>query len=305
MTATAAQCAQSGLAPALYGSALLDSPAGQYQFLQGGNPDLTPEKADTWTLGFVLQPLRDLTATIDYWNIEIEDAIDTPTPSALLNSCLNSGSFCNLIQRDPATGVLWFGNGRVVALNSNIGGYKTDGIDVAVNYLLRMGGMGGLGFHFAGSWLHKWEFEPIKGAGSFDCKGHYGANCSFNRGPLPEWRHKFRVSWNTPWNLDFAATWRHIAEVTHENTSGDPDLPAGIDQVNETLGQRDYLDLALAWNISKVFTFRAGMNNVFDRDPPIVSQGVSGPSVLGNGNTFPGTYDALGRVFFFNLAMKI
>jgi iron complex outermembrane receptor protein len=304
-TATPQQCANTGLAPGDFGSTLLLNPAGQYNFLQGGNPDLNPEKANTWTFGLVLAPLRDFTATIDYWNIEIEDAIDVPTPSALLTACLNTGSFCNLIQRDPATGALWFGGGRVVALNSNIGGYKTDGIDLAVNYLLRMGGMGGLGLHFAGSWLHKWEFEPIKGAGSFDCKGFYGANCSFNRGPLPEWRHKFRVSWNTPWDVDVAATWRHISKVDHEATSTDPDIAGAVDPTDRTLGTRDYLDLGLAWNISKVFTFRAGMNNVFDRDPPIVSNGVSGAAVLGNGNTFPGTYDALGRVFFFNLTMKL
>lgn len=305
LTATAAQCANTGLNPALYGSALLDSPAGQYQYLQGGNPNLNPEKADSYTLGLVLQPARDFTATIDYWNIKIDDAIDAPTPSALLTACLNSGSFCNLIQRDPATGVLWFGNGRVVALNSNIGGYQADGIDVALNYMLRMGGLGGLGLNFAGSWLNKWEFEPIKGAGKFDCVGFYGANCSFNRGPLPEWRHKFRVQWNMPWNVDVAATWRHIHKVNHETMSSDPDIAGTTAQVNRVLGHRDYLDLGFAWNITKVFSLRGGINNVFDRDPPIVSQGVSGPSVLGNGNTFPGTYDALGRVFFFNAAMKL
>jgi iron complex outermembrane recepter protein len=305
MTNTLAQCQLSGITPAQYGSALLDSPAGQYQFLQGGNPNLNPEKATTYTFGLVLQPARDLTATIDYWNIKIDNAIDAPTPSALLTGCLVSGSNCNLIQRDPATGSLWFGAGRVVALNSNIGGYHTDGVDLAVNYLLRMGGLGGLGLNFAGSWLHKWEFEPIKGAGTFDCVGFYGANCSFNRGPLPEWRHKFRVSWATAWNVDVAATWRHIHKVHHEGLSDDPDIRSNVAPVNRVLGARDYLDLAFAWNITKVFSLRGGVNNVFDRDPPIVTNGVSGPSVLGNGNTFPGTYDALGRVFFFNVTMKL
>src|SRR6185503_3943021 len=305
MTATAAQCANTGLNPLQYGSALLDSPAGQYQFLQGGNANLNPEKADTYTFGLVFTPTRDFSATIDYWNIKIDDAIDAPTPSALLTGCLNTGSNCNLIQRDPATGVLWFGAGRVVALNSNIGGYQTDGIDLALNYMLRMGGLGSLGFNFAGSWLHKWEFEPIKGAGRFDCVGLYGANCSFNRGPLPEWRHKFRVSWAMPWNVDVAVTGRHIHKVEHETTSSDPDIAGTIDPVNRTLGQRDYLDLAAAWNINKTFSLRVGVNNLFDKDPPIGSQGVSGPSVLGNGNTFPGTYDALGRVFFLNVGMKL
>ncbi len=77
-----------------------------------------------------------------------------------------------------------------------------------------------------------------------------------------------------------------------------------LEQLARELGVH-YLDLAAAWNINKTFSLRVGVNNLFDKDPPIVSQGVSVPSVLGNGNTFPGTYDALGRVFFLNVGMKL
>jgi iron complex outermembrane receptor protein len=303
-TATAAQCANTGIGT-FYGSALLRSPAGQYQFLQGGNADLNPEKADTYTLGLVLTPTRNLSATIDWWSIKIDGAIDAAPPETLLQQCLNFGTFCDRVQRDPATGALWFGPGRILAINENIGGYKTSGIDLAANYSRRLDGLGSLGLHFAGTWLNEWELEPLRGAGKFDCTGFYGSRCSFNRGPLPEWRHKFRLSWATPWNVDVAATWRHIAKVRHEATSSDSDLSGTVNAVDRTLGARDYLDLAFAWNIDKVFAFRGGVNNVFDRDPPIVTNGVAGPSVLGNGNTFPGTYDALGRVVFLSLAMKL
>jgi outer membrane receptor protein involved in Fe transport len=303
MTATLAQCVQSGLNPGQYGSGLLDSPAGQYQFLQGGNQNLEPEKADTWTLGLVFTPTRRLTGTIDWWNIKITGAIDNAPPDTILNQCLNNNTLCNLVQRDPATGVLWFGPGRIVALNENLGGYETNGIDLALNYAQPLGGMGNLGVHFVGTWVNEWEFEPIKGAGKFDCVGLYGSQCGT---PNPEWRHKLRLSWSTPWNVDLAATWRHIDAVDIEGTSSNALLndpsPA---QTDRTLGARDYLDLALAWNISKVFTFRAGMNNVFDRDPPIVSSIIADPAIFGNGNTFPQVYDTLGRVFFLNLAMKL
>jgi outer membrane receptor protein involved in Fe transport len=157
--------------------------------------------------------------------------------------------------------------------------------------------------HFVGTWVNEWVFEPIKNAGKFDCAGLYGSQCGT---PNPEWRHKLRLSWATPVNVDLAATWRHIDAVDIEGTSSNPLLndpaPAATDR---TLGARDYLDLALAWNISKVFTLRTGVNNVFDKDPPIVSSIIADPAIFGNGNTFPQVYDTLGRVFFFNLAMKI
>ncbi len=69
---------RTGLSANLYGSAVLDSPAGQYNFLQGGNPNLTPEKADSYTIGMVFdQPsnIRGFSATIDYWNIKVKNKI--------------------------------------------------------------------------------------------------------------------------------------------------------------------------------------------------------------------------------------
>jgi iron complex outermembrane recepter protein len=301
------QCERTGITVGQYDTGTLNSPAGQYNFLQGGNQNLSPEKANTYTLGLVLTPTRDLTATIDWWKIVIHDAIDNAPPEALLNSCLDTGAGCNLVQRDPLTGALWLGTGRVVALNENLGGYNTSGVDIAVNYLHRLGGLGSLGVHFLGTWLNEWKFEPIKNGGTFDCAGLYGGQCSStSSGPLPEWRHKLRLTWATPWNVDLAATWRHIAEVQEEGTSSHPLLNnPGLANVDRVLGARDYLDLALNWTISKTFALRAGVNNVFDRDPPLASGGALGPTTGGNGNTFPQTYDALGRVVFFNLMIKL
>ena len=75
-------------------------------------------------------------------------------------------------------------------------------------------------------------------------------------------------------------------------------------KTNEKLKAVDYFDLAAQWNINKTFTLRGGINNIFDIDPPLVGSGTADPSILGNGNTFPGTYDALGRLVFMNLTMK-
>jgi iron complex outermembrane recepter protein len=321
-THTFAQCQRTGITTiydpvtnptGLYGNPILESPAGQYNFLQGGVPTLTPEKADSLTFGLVFTPVRDLTGTIDLYSIKVKDAIEGPPPSSLLLGCLRTGAFCNLIQRD-SIGTLWaLPSGKIIALNDNIGGYRTTGIDLAVNYTQRLGALGNLGLHFLGTYVRKWEFEPIKDAGKFDCAGLIGPQCSDNRGPHPEWRHKIRATWATPWSVDLAATWRHISKVEHEGTTSDALLNPTIENpvaspiapTDRTLGPRDYLDVAAMWNINKTLTLRAGVNNLFDRDPPIVSSTMADPAVFGNGNTFPGMYDTLGRTIFIALTIKL
>ena len=302
---TAGQCALTGVTTQ-YGKSSLDSPAGQFNYRQGGNQDLKPEKANTWTLGLVFNPTRNLTGSIDWWSIKIDDAINAPPPASVLNQCLNNGLLCNLIHRD-ANQTLWlFSNGGIDAFTDNLGGYKTTGIDLALNWTQRIGEMGGVGLQFLGSYMNKWEFEPIKGGGKFDCAGFYGSQCGYgSSGPLPKWRHKARASWSTPWNTDFALTWRHIDKVKSELTSSNELLAGDVAPMDRTLGQRDYFDFAVSWTINKTFTLRGGVNNIFDRDPPLVTNGSAGPSIFGNGNTFPQTYDTLGRLVFLNLVMKL
>jgi outer membrane receptor protein involved in Fe transport len=312
MTATFAQCQRTGITTVFdpvtnptgrYGNPLLDSPAGQYNFLEGGNQTLAPEKADSHTLGLAFTPTRNLTGTIDWWNIKITDAIDFAPPDSVLTQCLDNNLLCNRVQRD-SLGTLWvLNNGRIEATNENLGGYHTSGIDLALNYTRRMGDLGGLGLQFLGVYVSKWKFEPIKGAGSFDCVGLYGSQCQT---PNPKWRYKARASWNTPWNLDLALTWRHIDKVLLEGTSSNPLLnDPDVAATDRTLGARDYFDFAGSWSINKTFTLRAGINNIFDKDPPIVSSVIADPIYFGNGNTFPQIYDTLGRMIFLNLAIKL
>ena len=297
--ATAAQCARTGVTAAQYGTDL-SSPAGQYNFFQGGNQDLTPEKAKTYTLGLVMNPIRNLTASIDWYHVKVVDAIGS-NPALILVNCLNSGTNCNLVHRD-SLGTLWADplNGFVTALNTNLDKYETSGIDLAASYTMRAGDLGGFGLTGLVSWLDKWKL------GQFDCAGLYGPVCSNTGGPNPKWKSKVRGTWSTPWNVDLALTWRHISEVKFEGASSDPLLSVvgTTFSTNEKLGARDYFDIGAVWTINKTFSLRAGINNIFDKDPPIVGGGTSDPSIFGNGNTFPGTYDTLGRLVFMNLVMK-
>jgi outer membrane receptor protein involved in Fe transport len=302
-SATAAQCARSGVTTN-YGNAILDSPAGQANFLQGGNAQLKPETADSLTLGLVFTPIRNFTGTVDWWMIKLKDAISNIPPATILAKCLNDNLYCNLIQRDAQQTLWLFPAGRIVSFNDNLGGYNTNGIDFGLNYGYPLPALGTLGFNFLGSWLNKWEFEPIQGQGKFDCAGYFGNQCSQNKGPLPKWRHKVRATWSTPWDVQMAVTWRHINKIANEKMSSNPLLAGTTPNTDRELGDRDYFDIAASWNINKTFFVLAGINNIFDKDPPLVSNSLAGPSIFGNGNTFPQLYDALGRLVFVSAVAK-
>jgi outer membrane receptor protein involved in Fe transport len=126
----------------------------------------------------------------------------------------------------------------------------------------------------------------------------YGTVCGT---PVPEWRHKLRASWLSPWGLDLSLTWRHIASVDLDGTN--PDTGAPVPRYSDRqLGSRDYLDVSAQYTFTDLGIFsnltgRLGINNVTDKDPPLVGQD-NCPSVFCNGNTFPQVYDTLGRYVF-------
>jgi outer membrane receptor protein involved in Fe transport len=301
-TATAEQCARTGLAASLYGADILDSPAGQYNYLQGGNASLDPETAKTWTFGLVLQPTANLAATIDYWSIKVDDVIDNIQPVLKLQQCLESGTYCNDIQRD-AFGTLWLSGagGQVTALQQNLGSLKTDGIDIGLNWRQPITDWGSLGVMFQGTWVQSFETQPLPNGGSYDCAGYYGTTCGQ---PNPEWRHRLALSWNAPWNVLATFAWRYIGDVKVDTSSSNPLLTGAPNPPDLEIGAQSYFDLALQWTINKNWTIRGGINNLFDKDPPVVTQTIAGPSVNGNGNTFPGVYDYLGRNLFLNITAK-
>ena len=296
-TATLAQCARTGVTAAQYGK-IVDSPAGQYNQLQGGNPNLKPETSDSYTLGMVFEPSKDFSATIDYFNIKVKDQISTLPSTIVLQQCIDTGALCNLITRDQA-GTLWLlPTARIVATNLNIADQSTSGIDFGLNYNYRLQGYGSFMVNFIGTWLKNFETDPGTGSGTYDCAGLYGPTCGT---PLPEWRHKLRGTWSTPWNFDLSLTWRYIGSVDVSSSSSNPNLTGTVNQVEKTFDAVNYFDLAGSWAVTKQLTLRGGINNLLDQDPPLSSVVGAG---FGNGNTYPQVYDALGRRIFMNLTYK-
>ena len=299
-TASLTACQRTGVTAAQYGN-IQDSPAGQYNYLAGGNTKLTPETANSTTFGVVLTPTKDLSITIDYFDIRVSDTISIIDPVTTLTKCISTGSpiFCNLIRRDRV-GSLWLlPEASIVGTNQNLGGTSTSGLDLGFNYAQKLSGYGSMGFSMIGTWLRTLETEEIKGDGIYDCVGLWGpSKCG---APNPKWRHKARLSWNTPWSVDLAMTWRYIGAVTNQGLSDNPLLKSTVVDVSKELAAVNYLDIAATWNATKQLTISGGINNLTDRDPPVTAVGATGQL---NGNTFPGVYDSFGRKIFMNASYK-
>ncbi|MFN4024147.1 MAG: TonB-dependent receptor domain-containing protein [Hyphomonas sp.] len=293
-TATLQQCLDTGVPAAFYGSVALDSPAGQYNFLQGGSTLLKPEEADTYTIGFVATPsfLPGLNLSVDYYNIEVTNLISTVGAENSINLCYNDNrqDACDRINRN-ANGQLWVGEGFVEDLNVNIGGLKATGVDIAAAYGFAIGDYGSLNLSLNGSWAESFKIDTVNDPASIiDCAGFYASSCTGSAPtgtPIPEWRHRARISWATPWQgLDISGTWRHIGEV--ELFNGDPD------RADFVLESQNYFDIAGIWAVKDWATLRFGVNNVLDEDPPLSAS----VGTTGNGNTYPQLYDAMGRYVF-------
>jgi iron complex outermembrane recepter protein len=280
----------------------LTSPAGQYNFLGGGNPDVDPEVGDTITLGFVFTPtfLKDFSLTVDWFNIEVQDTISTTGALNTVNACYFGGdlSSCARIRRNPGSGNFWLGSfARVEDLNTNIGSLETTGIDINANYKfdlddIGLDGAGALRTELVGTILNELITDPgaASGAPIYDCVGLHSGRCGT---PNPEWRHRIRATWQTPWDADLAVTWRRYGEV-------DRDLGTPI-ELDYTFEAENYFDVSASIGLPMNTRMRLGINNLLDNDPPI-SDNVG---TTGNGNTYPQTYEARGRWMFMGLTVDM
>jgi iron complex outermembrane recepter protein len=300
------------------GQFVAPNPADQYNGFIGGNTNLVPETADTYTAGIVFTPtfVPGLSVTVDYFNIDITDAIGGIGADTILLACTQTSDpfFCGLINRDPS-GSLWRSSGGFVTnTTQNIGGFSTSGIDAQVNYRKEIGDLGTLTFNFLGTWLNELVVDTgidIPGLDrTYDCVGLYGNVCSagnFSSGPNPEWRHQARLGFNFKNGFGTSVRWRYFDSVTLDavednsnlaNAGGTGPAPGGIARPGAAGFEAvSYFDLALTYEAGDNFSFRLGVNNIFDKSPPTTGSQAC-PSGTCNGNVFAQTYDAIGRYLF-------
>ena len=300
--------------------ALEPDPANQYNGRTGGNPDLRPETADTYTVGFVWQPsfVPGMNITVDWFDIKVEDFISNIGANVILTGCINGTNpdFCALVHRD-SIGSLRSTQGFVIDTVQNQGALHTNGVDVSVGYrtgldTFGLQNAGSISASFVGTWLNTLETTVLNGTPAIDCAGLYGATCTTLGGstnPNPQWRHKFRVTWNTPWeynnwfsNLALSAQWRYFSEVKLDAFNSQPALnnPDGQFPTDAKLGSRSYLDLLATFKVKDNYSFRVGVNNVLDQDPPLTGSN-NCPTGACNQNVYAQMYDTLGRYIFIGL----
>jgi outer membrane receptor protein involved in Fe transport len=309
---SAAQCARTGVSAAQFGH-ILANPAAQYNGLTGGVTTLKPETAITKSFGIGFTPsfIPNFRAQIDYYDINIENVIETVGADLELKECLTADLYCDNIHRD-GIGSLWINNqGFVTDLLGNVGNLHERGVDVDVSYAYDMGAFGKLRSNVTGTYLDLYEVTPVSSLPTtqYNCAGLYGTTCSsVSSGagtPVYHWRHVFRTTWSTPWSgLDVSLAWRYYSRVNLEQLSANPNLAGsgtvasgGISNTDSHIPSYNYFDLTAAVKLVDKVTLRLGVNNILDKDPPVIGT-TNLPSTSGNGNTFPQVYDALGRFIF-------
>jgi iron complex outermembrane receptor protein len=301
-----AYCARTGVTAAEWGN-ITTNPAAQINTSLGGNINLKPEIADTFTYGFVFQPTfaSNLVASLDFYYIRIEDAILSLSSNTITNDCGESNIGCNLIHRGPGTGSLWFNNNDyLTAIEQNIGTISTKGIDVASRYSFDTG-YGKLGLQLLGTRLLNFYTAPIAGGAAYNCAGYWGTTCG---APRPHWRHVLNTDWQAPWaGLDLSVRWRYIGPSQTDHSSQDPQLASTYFLPTAHIGGYSYIDLSLSAPIAATgIDLRVGVNNLTGKAPPIIPSGsyTECPNSSCNDNTWVGTYDTMGRYLYAHVQVK-
>lgn len=314
-TASLAQCMRMGVTAAEYGNGFGPAVGGTSTLVQcvsqicgavaGGNPQLAPETADTWSVGLTFTPtaIPSLTGSLDYFHILLKGEI-APIPGAItLQQCLATGepTWCSQIVRTPAgdlSGSSVAGGGYILERDVNTGAALVSGMDIQMNYLQRLAARwGALRVSLNGSWLQHNTSTPYQSAPSYDCAGLFGSTC-LGGSASPRWRHNLRVTWQTPWNVQLSVQWRYIGRTDFDNNSSQPLLQnqeeGFFDPLLTHIPSYSYLDLSAIWNVTRHVQVRAGVNNVFDKDPPFLP---AEASLSGDIFTLP-PYDILGRYIY-------
>lgn len=276
----------------------------------GGNPNLHAERSNTYTGGVVFTPrfAPHLFASVDYFNIDLKGAIAALGGGLqnTFNLCYltlqdASSEYCKAFNRNPRTGEL---NDPYVAeiLNANTGAMQTSGIDFALRYQFNVGMFGrSTTFDVGSNYTYLISFTNTPVAAFPDikdkCVGAFGTTCGQ---PLPYWRGQTRVTWTID-NFSLSLRHRYIGPVTTDRylvpERQDPATAPALDSfAYPRLHGQNYFDLSMTYDIDNV-QFFGGANNVFNKNPPITTQGP-------NANTESATYDVLGTEFFLGARVK-
>jgi iron complex outermembrane receptor protein len=254
----------------------------QLSALSIGNDQLQPEESDNVTFGFVYSPAWSegmawsdgMTLSIDYYSVEITDAVQGISPGELIDACVNTLDplFCDNTPR-TSSGQLDTVQNRL----QNIGAIDASGMDIAFSYLSPETGVGTFTVDIDATYLDEYKETTNNPDGTQsvnDLTGTHPDETFFRA--FPEWRAVTTVGWNMN-RFTGSLRFRWVDEMTLDSGS--------------TLDSAMFTDLRLSWNpdmMNDALTISVGLNNLLDEDPPVCDAcGVIGMSPVSH--DLPGT----------------
>ena len=252
---------------------------GAQQYIRsGGNPDVGPEKSKTFSAGIVIEPVKSLTVSLDYFQIKLRDKIGTVAEQTLFDNYDKYKD--NFVYSNGGTKLEY-----VVATLDNLGEMHTSGIDLGLNWKLPRSQYGTFTFNFDGTWVKKYEYQNERGGEFVQNVGVYGDNA-----PVFRWRHNASLQWNLDkWN----------ATLSNKYMSGYRDQNYVDEQFEQSVKAYSVWSLSGAYSGFKNTELTVGVKNLLNEDPPFSNQ-------IG---TFQSGYDPrfadpLGRTFYVRATYK-
>jgi outer membrane receptor protein involved in Fe transport len=279
--------------------------------LAGGNFALTPETADTWTVGAIFFPMRNLRFSIDWYEIRITDAVTTPAGQQLVNTCQSLNVFCERITFNPAVP----GNGDITFVDArqiNVGSFTSRGVDVEFDYTMPFAADHRLNFRLLGTYLYDLIIAAAPGSAPVNFAGQSGPSAplgDFN--PSPKWILNGTLTYDRG---PFTGTLqgRYIGSgalnktlIGPDDPRYDPTLPNSIN-INR-VPSRFYLTLGMSYRVQLAnmeMELFGTVDNLLDKDPPI-APGSTASVVQSSYPTNPAFFDTLGRRYRLGLRVKL
>lgn len=263
----------------------------QLSAVSAGNETLVPETSDNISFGVVYSPswvenagwIDSLTVSIDYYDIEIDDAVQGRDPGDIITACVETLDpfFCDAVDRG-ATGAVNLVDNQL----QNIGGIKSSGLDFALKYASPMTRFGQFNLSFNATYLDEYLELTANPDGSLNVNDRTGTitNETFQRA-FPEWRAVTKIDWlRDRWGVGL--TFRYVDDM--EQPSGN------------TLDSKFYTDLQVRFTApfsDDGFVFVVGANNIFDVDPAVCDS-------CGVINMSPVVHDLPGTVGYVRLSYE-
>jgi outer membrane receptor protein involved in Fe transport len=295
----AALCIATGVPASLIGGTR--SLASQTTIILAGNPNAQEETSDSYTIGTVLQPrfsspyLSKLSLSVDYYNINIKNALGTRQARDILDTCYNlnglnpgysaTNEACLLIKRAGADQPTRMGDlDKTSTPTINLARYQTTGIDAQLDYEFPIDQIvpngGALAFNVLATYLMSYKLQNATTAPVNEFAGTIG-NGAISGLSHPRWKGLATVTYkNSGSELGFRL--RYIGSMTNSANVGTSATQAGVDSIL-------YTDLFGRIAVGQKFELRLGVTNLFDKMPPIFT---------GQNATDPATYDVIGRTFY-------